>query len=227
MKAPEVSRSARALLVCGLAGWFLVAPLAAHAAGVTAAAGLGAGSTLWLEGTSTLHDYHSRTSTLGFVLLRDEAQADPADAAALRQWLRDGGLRGLELSVPLKTMRSGKEALDKNMLKALKATEYPDIRFVMSNSRVAAARGDTLPVTAEGTLSVAGQQRPVSVTGTLVPTEQGVWLEGSHPMKMSEFGVKPPALMLGTLKVRDPIVVRFKLLIVPRDAKAQQSAAHP
>jgi hypothetical protein len=227
MNTPDAARRALTRLLRGLAGWLLLAPLAAYAAGVPAAVGLGPGSTLWLEGTSTIHDYESRTSTPGLALFRDAAQADPADAAALRQWLQGGGLQGLELTVPLKTMRSGKEALDKNMLKALKATEHPDIRFVMSGSRFGTARGDTLSVTAEGTLSVAGQQRPATVAGYLVPAEQGMWLVGDHPMKMSEFGVKPPTMMLGTLKVRDPVVVRFKLLLVPRAAEAQKSAVHP
>jgi hypothetical protein len=234
MKKPEAARRTRAprgrplaRLLGGLAGWLVLAPLVATAAGAPAAVGLGPGSTLWLEGTSTIHDYESRTSTPGLVLLRDEAQADPADAAALRQWLQGGGLRGLALTVPLKTMRSGKEALDKNMLKALRATEHPEIRFEMSESRFGTARGDTLPVTADGTLTVAGQSRKVSVAGHLVPSEQGTWLEGSHPMKMSEFGIKPPTMMLGTLKVRDPIVVRFKLLLVPRVAETAKSAAHP
>ncbi len=191
-----------------------------------AAVSLGAGSVLWLEGTSTVHDYESRTSKLGFTLLRDAGQADPTDAAGLDKWLRSGGLRGLDLVVPLQSMRSGKAALDKNLLKALRATEFPEIRFQLTSSKVGTARGDTLPVTAAGTLRVAGQERPISVRGWLVRGDQGLWLEGSHPMKMSEHGVKPPTMMLGTLKVRDPIVVRYRLLLIPGDANAQKDASH-
>lgn len=187
---------------------------------------LATGSVLWLEGTSTVHDYKSRTSTLGFKLLRDASQADPADIATLDQWLRGGGLRGLELVVPLQTMRSGKAALDKNMLKALRAAEFPDIRFNFLSSHFGAARGDTLPVTAEGTLQVAGSGKHITVEGTLLRTDKGVWLEGSYPMKMSEHGVKPPTMMLGTLKVHDPIVIRYRLLLSPGDSSGTLNASH-
>ena len=191
-----------------------------------AAVSLGAGSELWLEGTSTLHEYESRTSTLGFTLMRDGSQADPADAAALDAWLRSGSLRGLDLVVPLKTMHSGKPALDKNMLKALRADEFPEIRFLLSATQLGVARGDTLPVSADGSLKVAGHERAITVKGQLVRGEAGVWLEGSHAMLMSEYGVKPPTMMLGTLKVRDPIVVHYRLLLVPGEAGGAKAVSH-
>lgn len=190
-----------------------------------AAVTLGAGSELWIEGTSTIHAWHSKTSTLGFTVMRDGAQADPADAAALDAWLRGGGARGLELVVPLATMRSGKDALDKNMLKALNAAKYPEIRFVLSASRVGTARGDTLPVSADGALSVSGVTRPITVKGQLIRSEKGVRLEGSHAMKMTDHEVKPPKLMLGTLKVGDPITIFFRLLLVPGQPGETKSAS--
>ena len=192
-----------------------LAPSLARGQTAPAAVGLGAGSVLWLEGTSTMHDYESKTSALKLTLSREAAQADPADAAALEAWLKAGGLKGLDLVVPVTTMRSSKDGLDKNMFKALKTNEFPDIRFQMSGSEFGVARGDTLPVSAKGTLSIAGQQRAVTVQGHLVRAGDGVWLEGSHPMKMSEFGIKPPKMMMGTIKVHDPVVVRYRLLLVP------------
>lgn len=183
-----------------------------------AAVTLGAGSELWIEGKSTVHDWHSKTSTLGFTLKRDAAQSDPADAAAIESWLRGGGLRGLDLVVPLATMRSGKAALDKNMLKALSAEKHPTIRFMLSGSQLGTARGDTLPVTADGELTVSGETRPVRVTGRLIRSDKGVLLEGTHAMKMTDHKVQPPKLMMGTLKVRDPITVFFRLFLVPGQA---------
>ena len=217
----RTSLLALALLVTGVA-----VAAAQSAAPPVAAVMLGPGSQLWLEGTSTIHAYESRTSTLGFTLRRDAAQADPADAAALDAWLRAGGLRGLELVVPVGTMRSGKAALDKNMFKALRTEQFPEIRFQLDSSQLGTARGDTLPVSADGALRVSGKERPITVKGQLVRTEKGVWLEGSHAMRMSEYDVKPPKMMLGTLKVHDPIVVRFRLLLVPGDAGGPKSATH-
>lgn len=225
MRKPEVARWRNGL-------WLTLAMLALAAAPALAqtapaAVGLGAGSELGLSGTSTIHDYESKTSKLEVKFLRDAAQADPADVAALDAWLKAGGLKGLELAVPVATMRSGKDGLDKNMFKALRTTEFPHIKFAMNGSTFGTARGDTLPVTANGTLTVTDQQHPVAVKGHLVRTAQGVWLEGKHPMNMSEFGIKPPKMMMGTLKVHDPIVVHFRLLLVPAGANvAKEAAAH-
>ena len=221
--APRSRRWGLLLLVLAIA---TVAPTRA-AETAPAAVRLGTGSELWLEGKSTVHDYEGRTSKLQAKFLREAAQADPADVAALDAWLKAGGLQGLELVVPVTTLKSGKDGLDKNMYKALRAPEFPEIKFQMSGSQFGAARGDTLPVTAAGTLTITDQQRPVSVKGHLVRTDKGVWLEGAHPMKMTDFGVKPPKLMMGTLKVHDPIVVKFRLLLVPGAAGATNAAAHP
>src|SRR5262252_3225209 len=171
-------------------------------AAVPAAVGLGPGSVLWLEGTSTVHEYESRTTQPAVKLLRDAAVTDPADVAALERWLRTGGLRGLDLVVPLATMHSKRgETLDKNMLKALKAVEHPEITFHVTATRLAPAAGDTLAVSADGVLRVAGAERPITVAGWLAAGDAGVWLEGEHGLLMSDYGVKPPTMMLGTLKV--------------------------
>jgi hypothetical protein len=194
-----------ALLAMGT--WAADAPMA------PAKVGLGAESVLWLEGTSNVHDFESRTQTLKLTLTRDGATVDPANAAALDQMIRANGVRGLDLDIPLATMHSGKAGLDKNMLKALKADQNPSIKFHLAHYTLGTAVADTTPVTAEGTLSVAGKERPVSVKGRLIRTAQGEWLEGSHSLLMTEYDVKPPTMMLGALRVNDRILVRYRLLL--------------
>ena len=216
-------RTLAALLALVLAvAW---APVRADApAPEPAAVTLGPGSVLWIEGTSTLHDYESRTTEVSLVLLRDVSTPDPRDAMELDRWLRSGVLRGLELGVPLAAMRSGKPALDRNMLKALRASEHPEIRFRLTRSSVTTAAADTVSVTADGVLRVAGHERPIRVDGHLVRTEAGVWLEGNQLLRMSEFEVKPPTMMMGTLRVHDPVAVHFRLLLVPGPAASGSRA---
>jgi hypothetical protein len=171
---------------------------------------------LWLEGTSTVHDYESRTTAPTVKLLRDASVADPVDVAALDQWLRAGGLKGLELGVPLSTLHSKKgSTLDKNLLKTLKAEQNPEITFHVTQAKVGGATGDSIKVSADGMLRVAGRERPITVAGRLVRSEAGVWLNGSHGLRMSEYDVKPPTMMLGTLKVHDSVTVHFRLLLAP------------
>lgn len=189
-----------------------------------AAVTLAPGSELWLEGKSTVHEFESKTSTLGFVLQRNATDADPADPAAIAAWIRAAGVCGLDLTVPLATMRSGKDALDKNMLKAMNAAAFPEVRFHLTRPMLGTAVADTLPMTAEGTLTISGKERAVSVTGRVIKSALGVWLEGRHSLLMSDYGIKPPVMMLGALRVKDEIIVRFRLLLVAGDKASGQAA---
>ena len=218
MRKPEQPASPRHLaIVAVLALAFAAVPASSQApAPVPAAVKLGPGSALWIEGTSTVHDWESRTTQPTAKLLRDASAADPADVAALDQWLRSGGLRGLELGVPLATMHSKKGAtLDKNLQKALKAEQNPEITFHLTQAKVGEPSGDSISVSADGVLRVAGRERPITVAGRLVRSEAGVWLNGSHGLRMSEYDVKPPTMFMGTMKVRDSVSVYFHLLLGP------------
>jgi hypothetical protein len=179
---------------------------------------LGAGSSLWLEGKSTLHDFESKTASSTLTLERDAATPAPADAAGLENLMRAGAIRSVELEVPVMTLKSEKSGLDKNLWKDLKAEQFPSIKFHLMHYVVSpvGAPGDTMQIRAEGTLEVAGIQRPDTLEARAFRATQGVWLEGSEPLLMSQFGIHPPAMMLGTLKVADRIVVRYKLLMVPK-----------
>jgi hypothetical protein len=218
MRRPERTTGARplALLAALVCAWAVAPALAQTPASVPAAVRLGPGSVLWLEGTSNVHDWESRTTQPTLKLLRDASAADPTDVATLDAWLRAGGLRGLELVVPLVTMHSKKgDKLDKNLRKALEAEQNPEITFHLTQANVGEASGDSIRVSADGVLRVAGRERPITVAGRLVRSEAGVWLNGRHGLRMSEYDVKPPTMMMGALRVRDSVSVHFKLLLSP------------
>jgi hypothetical protein len=218
MRRPEPAASSKSLaLLVVLALACAAVPASSQApASAPAAVRLGPGSTLWIEGGSNVHEWESRTTQPTVKLLRDASSADPSDVAALDAWLRAGGLKGLDLGVPLATMHSKKGSnLDKNLLKALKAEQNPEITFHLTQAKVGEPSGDSLSVSADGVLRIAGRERPITVAGRLVRSEAGVWLNGSHGLRMSEYDVKPPTMMLGTMRVHDSVSVYFKLLLAP------------
>jgi polyisoprenoid-binding protein YceI len=212
------------LAVC-LVGLVVLAGSAA-AQGPRIPTSLGAGSSVWLDGTSTMHDYESRTTAMKLTLERDAASTDPADAHALEALVRGSHVTSLDLQVPVKTLVSEKSGLDKNLWKALDADKYPDIRFVMSRYSILPheAVGDTMALKAEGMLTIAGQERPDTLMGRAWRSDKGLWLEGSQKLLMTHFGIKPPKMMLGMLKVADEITVHFRLLIQPGEAKSTATA---
>jgi hypothetical protein len=61
---------------------------------------------------------------------------------------------------------------------------------------------------------MAGAEKPISVDLAAKRGTAGSWsLKGSKTLQMTEWGIKPPSLMFGTMKVRDPVTIRFELLL--------------
>jgi len=186
---------------------------------------LGAGSELWLEGTSTMHPYESRSREVEIGLERDRGASEPARAADLMQLIRSAGVHAVNVKVPVVSLRSHASGLDKNLRKAMKADQFPDVRFRLDHYRLDpnAEAQDTVAIDADGSLTIAGQERPVQLKARAYPAETGVWLEGSEVVRMSEYGIKPPTMMLGTLRVGDPVTVRYRLLLVPTGGESRPS----
>ena len=195
--------------------------LTAGVASTRAAIAIAPGSVLWMEGKSTVHAWESRTSTVSVAFTRDAAQADPADAAGIEAMVRSAGVRGVDVEIPVATLRSGKSGLDKNMMKSLKADQYPAIRFHMERySVIGPATGDTLNLRAEGDLTVSGKKKDITLEARAWKGEKGVWVSGIEPLTMSDFGIKPPVMMMGAIKTDDRIVIHYRLLLAPAVLRA-------
>ncbi|MBI4348630.1 MAG: YceI family protein [Elusimicrobia bacterium] len=149
-------------------------------------------SRLRLEGDSTLHAYASEATRL---------------EAAL-EWTGDRAQ--LTLRVPVEALRSAHKGLDKNLRKALSADKHPDIEFRLSRYSIEESTGPRT-VVGTGALTVAGVTRERTVRAALRETATGLTLEGEHALKMTDFGVKPPTALLGTVRAKDEIVVKFTL----------------
>jgi hypothetical protein len=192
----------------------LAAPLARAANGTPVPVKLGPGSELVIEGKSTVHDFECRSREVSVQVAREPGAAAPADAAALLELMRAGKVASVKVSVPVQSLKSEKSGLDKNLRKTMRADEHPTVTFALGSYTVKSAVADTLAIEAQGTLTITGQSRPVTLEGRAFRAAEGVWLEGSEPVRMTEYGIKPPVMMLGTLKVKDLVTVRYRLLLV-------------
>lgn len=178
------------------------------------------GSKLSLKGTSTMHDYHSVATKLDVTIKSDAARwpAGRTGGEALESFIHSNGVTGVDVVVPVLGLKSGKEALDKNLYKSLKAETNPNIKFHMETYQVAANK-----IEAKGKLTVAGAEIALPIAVTAVREGELVRLKGDVPLKMTQFGIKPPTMMMGALKVKDDVTVSFDLLIGPAGAGAMSS----
>jgi polyisoprenoid-binding protein YceI len=156
-------------------------------------------SRLWLEGTSTARAFKCTAGTLDVVV------ASKPDAAPSKL------VQSASLVVPVSSLDCKNKTMNEHMKKALKAGDNPKISWKLDSYSVT---GTT--VLMSGLLTIAGRTNPIEITGTGSADSKGVIrMTGSKQFNMTEYGVKPPSLMLGTMKVRDPVTVSFDLVLNP------------
>lgn len=170
-------------------------------------------SRIWLEGDSTLHPYRSSAGEiqLAAVIARTET-SNPGRNGILARLVEPEGLKSLELTVPVLSLKSGKKRLDKNMYKSLKAKTSPQIAFSLLSYEVqTSSLADRAEIRASGRLSIAGVVRVLKIEGQAHFTGDTVRFTGRKALKMSDFGIKPPVMFFGALKTDDQVVVFFDL----------------
>lgn len=156
-------------------------------------------SRLWIEGTSTVRSF---TCTATKVDANVVAESGAASNALVQSAL---------LVVPVASLDCRNKTMNEHMRKALKSGENPQISWRMDDYKV---DGTTVLIT--GRLTIAGKENTIELGGVGTADASGtVRLKGSKEFRMSDYGIKPPSLMLGTMKVRDPVKVSFDLVLNP------------
>jgi polyisoprenoid-binding protein YceI len=183
---------------------FLGAALAAPAliaAGVLPLLSFQPQSKVWVEGTSTVRAYRCESTSV-----TGSAQASSAQLADLATVPR------AEVTIPVGSLDCRNGTMNGHMRRALKAEQNPIIRLRASNVRVDAGAGTARIA---GDLTIAGQTRPVTITGTVSSEDGKVRVRGTERLVMTDFGVQPPTLMMGTMKVAAPVTIGFDVTLKP------------
>ena len=162
-------------------------------------------SRVWVDGTSTVRSYSCRATQVSGAV-QGEGTLSLAQLEAT--------VRGAEVNVPVASLECGNATMNSHLRNALKASEHPTIRFQLDTHSVTAASEAAGTAQIGGRLRIAGQEKPFTVEATVTREANGaVRVVGSKEILMTQFGVRPPSLMLGTMKVRDPVVINFNVLL--------------
>lgn len=162
------------------------------------------GSRVQVDGTSTVNRFACATA-----VLRGEGE------------LRDDGADA-QLVVPIATLDCGHSRMNRDLQKTMRANEYPDIRFELVDADAAVTDGR---ITVRGLLTIAGVTREIAVRPREIIEEGGGYrVRGEIMVRMSEFGLDPPRVLAGLVRVRDEIVVRYDVLAKVEGYGAEFSA---
>jgi polyisoprenoid-binding protein YceI len=122
----------------------------------------------------------------------------------------------VSVTIPVTTLKCGNGRMDNNMYKALKADQFPDIRYSLATYELdtTATTADTFLALTTGELTVSGKTIPVQIPITAVRSTSGsITGEGRVKLLMTDFGIKPPVALLGTLRTKNEIEIAFKVLL--------------
>ena len=179
------------------------------------------GSQLSFDGTSTLHGFTCKTDQL-----EASIEVDPAyktkDLTTLAR-----PIVNVRVQIPVKSLVCGSKKLESNMFKTLRADEFPTITYVMTDYEVltGVTRGNTLVAKTVGTLTVAGTQRAMEMRVESTRGSDGtVTAEAQQPILMTDYGIKPPTFMLGTLRVGNELKIHFTVKASPAKIAAAVGA---
>lgn len=164
-------------------------------------------SRLWVDGKSTVRDFSCKAPAVSAVA---EPNGENVIAAVLGG---ESALRAVTLTVAADKMDCGNGTMNGHMLKAIKAKENPAITFKLE-SYTLGKEADVTSVAMKGTLTLGGVTKPILLNATLAPGATGsLRVAGAYELNMKDYDLTPPTLMLGTLKVREKVMVSFDLAL--------------
>jgi hypothetical protein len=157
-----------------------------------------------VSGTSNLHDWTMEAKSIScsakfhFITGNDRPES----------------LTALTLSVPVQDLKSGKSSMDSRAYTALKAQQFTAIEFVLTSATITPAEKNQFQVKSMGSLSIAGVTKPVAMNAAcLVKADGTITCSGSAKLKMTDYQIKPPTFMLGTLKTGNDLTIDFTLVV--------------
>ena len=159
---------------------------------------LDAQSKVWVDGTSTVRAYKCTAKTIDATL---ETGPDGTGAAVATL------VKSATITIATGTLECGNGTMNEHMRKALKQNEQPNVAFTLDGYALEPAG------VLKGKLQIAGQEKEVQFDATITEENGAIRVAGSKQINMKEWGVKPPSLMLGTMKVNQMVTINFDVIV--------------
>ena len=177
MQIPRIPAVAAALFLGGILATFSAEPIRYEAEP--------GGSKMKIDGTSTLHDWTVECGVIaGFMEL--DATFPDGSATPIAVTPR------VEVSIPVRQLKSGKKSMDSVMHDAMKQEKFPRIEYKMIGLKPKAGAAGQFD--AIGALTIAGVTKTNTMSVTIARAAGNkLKVTGGTAVKMTDFGIKPPS----------------------------------
>ncbi|MDE3182232.1 MAG: YceI family protein [Bacteroidota bacterium] len=152
-----------------------------------------------INGTSTLHNWDQTVERIaGKGIVKQNAD-------------KSLSLQSLKMVVQVNSIKSS-ESMESKTYKALKADKFPQITFVLTEPLVNLPyRANAYGVRAKGQLTIAGVTKEIVMPLKITLNQQNkITVDGAQQIKMTDYGIDPPTMVFGTIKVGALITFNFK-----------------
>lgn len=147
-----------------------------------------------VSGTSTIHDWEMVSGKAS-----GEAKIDIKGQ-------KIESVKSLTITLPTKSLKSGKSGMDDNAYEALNAKQYPQIHFELTKVETITDQ----MIKAEGKITISGTTQVVSLQVDYKVSGGTLLFSGGFPITFTKFNIDPPKALFGTIKTGDELQISFK-----------------
>lgn len=163
-------------------------------------------SEIKISGTSNLHNWHE--------VARDFSVAMNMSAGESATAIIDR----IEFSCIASSITSDNSIMTKKTHEALRVEKHPEITFSSGGQSSILVRNGEFSVILTGDLTINGVKRQVAIPVQGYLSGAMLHVNGSTKIKMSDYEIKAPTALMGTLKTGDDVTVSFNLKFeIPSD----------
>jgi len=160
--------------------------------------------TISIKGTSSLHDWE---------ITSDKGKVDAVFVMGSN--LKMTGLSGLHFTVKSESLKSGNNMMDGKTYKALKTNAFDSISFNLKSATIVQQEANSYQLKCLGNLTIAGVTRETELLAACkLNGDKTFTCSGAKKLKMTDFNVKPPVALMGTIKTGDEISVGYNMKII-------------
>lgn len=157
-----------------------------------------------IKGTSNLHDWESSVRELKATgMVR-------TDASGLQS------IQSLTVEIPVRSIKSTRgSVMDNKTYDAFNAKDHPFITYKLEQATLS-KKGDGYDVAASGKLTMAGITNKIDLNVRGKSEADGsLTFSGSKKLKLSDFQMRRPSALMGTITVGDEVEVIFRVTLKP------------
>jgi hypothetical protein len=159
-------------------------------------------SRITITGTSTLHDWEETVGKFDVAMILKLEKNEIM------------GIDHVHFNCKSESIVSDNSLMTSKTLDALKADQYPEIVFTMVSMDNLTSENGRFSGTLSGNLNLAGVAKHIVVPFSGSFVNNRIKISASKKIKLTDFKIKPPTAVMGTLKTGEEVVVSFQLQFI-------------